>query len=91
MPTASAPMEMRPPSRALIASMNPSPISPSTFADGTRQSSSTSSAVSLTRMPSLFSFFPGRMPGRSISTANAVMPRFWLLRSVTARTTEMFA
>ena len=42
-------------------------------------------------MPSLFSFLPGRMPLRSISTANAVMPCFWSLRSVTASTTEMSA
>ena len=37
-------------------------------------------------MPSLFSFLPARMPGVSISIANAVMPCFWSLRSVTAST-----
>ena len=59
MPSDSAAMEMRPPSSMRMASMNPSPSWPSRFSAGTTQSSKISSAVSLARSPSLFSFLPG--------------------------------
>ena len=66
MPSESAAIEMRPPSSTRMASMNPSPSLPSRFSAGTKQSSKISSAVSLARRPSLFSFFPGRNPLASL-------------------------
>src|SRR5947208_13089539 len=51
------------------------PIS-STFARGTRQSSSSSSHVLLARMPSLSSFLPTEKPGNPRSTRNALIPRY---------------
>src|SRR6516164_2820942 len=72
MPRASAAMEMRPPSRTFKACLNPSPVSPSLAESGIRQLSKIISAVSLARIPSLFSFFPPRNPGVFLSTTKAV-------------------
>ena len=47
----------------------------------------TTSLVSLARIPSLFSFLPGRMPGVPFGTMKAEMPRLPRARSVTAMTT----
>ncbi len=71
--------------------MKPLPSSPSRFSAGTRQSLNTTSEVSLARMPSLFSFFPGRNPGVPFSMMNAEIPCEFLERSVTAMATHTSA
>ena len=82
-------MPMRPASSTCIALTKPWPSSPSSWSAGTRQSVNTTSLVSLARMPSLFSFLPGRMPGVPRSMMNAEMPRLPRARSVTAIATNM--
>ena len=67
-------MEMRPPSRILKAVHEAIASGPSRFSSGTRQSVKTTSEVSLARMPSLFSFLPGRKPDVPFSMMNAEMP-----------------
>ena len=74
-----------------MASMNPRPASPSNWSAGTKQSSSDSPAVSLARMPSLFSLRPGVRPGAPRSTMKAEMPWAPFAASVTAMTTNVSA
>ena len=57
-----------------MACWKPSPTWPNTFSAGIRQSSRITSAVSLARMPNLFSFLPAFSPAVPRSTTNAVMP-----------------
>src|SRR5260221_684654 len=73
-PSASAAIEIRPPSRIFRLPINPSPSAPSMFSSGTRQSLKITSEVSLARIPSLFSFLPGLKPGVPFSRINALMP-----------------
>ena len=61
----SAAMPMRPASSTCMVLTNPCPRSPSTLSAGTRQSSNSTSLVSLARMPSLSSFLPGVEAGGS--------------------------
>src|SRR6185436_10933204 len=63
---------MRPPSSIFIACLNPSPTCPNLFSSGILQLSKIISAVSLARMPNLFSFLPPLKPGVPFSTTNAV-------------------
>ncbi len=69
--------------------MKPSPGSPSRWSSGTKQSSITTSAVSEARVPSLFSFLPGRKPSIPCSRTKAEM-LWWRgpSGSVTACTTQ---
>ncbi len=89
-PSPSAAIEMRPPSRICRAWMKPSPSLPSSRSSETKQFSITTSAVSEARMPSLFSFLPGRNPSIPLSSTKAEMlwPRV-PLGSVTAKTTQV--
>ena len=87
MPKAKDAMLIRPPSKIFMAWMKPSPTCPRTLASGTRQSVNTNSAVSLQRMPNLFSFLPPAKPGVPRSTTNAVMPRLSSKSPVRASTT----
>src|SRR6266436_948115 len=91
MPTASAAMEMRPPSRMRSASTKPSPFLPHSCEAGTRQSVRIILLVGEQRIPSLFSFLPGRKPGVPFSTKNAEIPCDDAARSVTAITTHTSA
>src|ERR1700693_340308 len=91
MPTASAAIEIRPPSRTRSASTNPSPCLPHSCDDGTRQSVRIISLVGEQRMPSLFSFLPERNPAVPFSTRNAEIPCEDAARSVTAITTHTSA
>ena len=69
--------------------MKPSPTSPSRRSSETKQFSMTTSAVSEARMPSLFSFLPGRKPSIPLSSTKAEM-LWWRgpCGSVTAKTTQ---
>src|SRR4029450_11962460 len=58
-PSAGAPIEMRPPSRTFIASTKPSPSFPTRFSAGMRQSSMTISGGSLGGQPGLFGWGGG--------------------------------
>ena len=58
MPKESAAIEIRPPSKIVIACLKPSPSLPNKFSFGTRTLSKISSVVSEARIPNLFSFFP---------------------------------
>jgi hypothetical protein len=71
--------------------VNPSPSGPSKFSRGTRQSLKITSEVSLARIPSLFSFFPGRNPAIPFSRMNALIPCDPLDLSVTAIATQKSA
>ncbi len=73
MPTASAPIEMRPPSRIRRNSLKPLPCSPSRFAAGTRAPSNSSSPVADACRPSLSSSRPTEKPGVSAGTMNALI------------------
>src|SRR5262252_5168886 len=86
-PTDSAAIEMRPPSKIFIELYQPSPSPPTRLSAATRQSSITSVQVSEARIPSLFSFLPTRMPGLESSTRNDEIPRRFAARSVTAMRT----
>src|ERR1700738_3594897 len=86
-------MEILPPSNTFIACLNPAPSSPSLFASGTLQLSKIISAVSLARIPSLFSFFPPLNPGVPLSTTNAVALFLVLgspVRQMTTATSPVF-
>ena len=72
-PSPSAAIEMRPPSRICRACLKPSPSLPSSRSSETKQFSITTSAVSEARMPSLFSFLPGRNPSIPLSSTKAEM------------------
>ena len=72
MPSAKQAIEIRPPSNTFSACRKPSPTSPILFPSGMRQLSKIISAVSLARIPSLFSFFPPLKPGVPFSTMKAV-------------------
>ena len=82
-------MEMRPPSRIASACWKPVPVSPRRWSSGTKQFSITTSEVSEARMPSLFSFLPGRKPAIPFSRTKAETLR-WRgpSGSVTAKTTQ---
>ncbi len=80
-------MLILPPSKIFIAWMKPCPTSPSTWLWGTRHWSNTNSAVSLHRMPNLFSFLPPEKPGVPRSTTKAVIPLLSKGSPVLARTT----
>ena len=88
MPSASAAIEIRPPSRIFKLPVNPSPSGPSKFSCGTWQSLKITSEVSLARIPSLFSFFPGLNPGIPFSKMNALIPCDPFDLSVTAMATQ---
>src|SRR5688572_500703 len=72
MPSASEAIEILPPSNTFKDCLNPSPTSPKRFASGIRQLSNIISAVSLARIPNLFSFLPPLKPGVPLSTTKAV-------------------
>ena len=72
-PSPRAAIEMRPPSRICRAWTKPSPTSPSRRSSETKQFSMITSAVSEARMPSLFSFLPGRKPSIPLSRTKAEM------------------
>src|SRR5436190_21826041 len=77
MPSAKQAIEIRPPSNTFSACRKPSPTSPILFPSGMRQLSKIISAVSLARIPNLFSFLPPLKPGVPLSTINAVaLPLF---------------
>src|SRR5450759_371104 len=81
-------MPIRPPSRTCNACLKPSPSLPMRFPPGTRTESNESDAVSLARIPNLFSFLPTENPGIPFSRMNAETP--WCLDlSVTASTTKV--
>src|SRR6185437_5723833 len=80
-------MEILPPSSTFRDCLNSSPISPSRQLSGIRQLSKIISAVSLARIPSLFSFFPPLNPGTPRSTTKAVALFFILGAPVRATTT----
>ena len=82
-------MEIRPPSNIFIAWIKPSPTAPSRLASGMRQSWKIISAVSLARIPSLFSFLPALKPLVPRSTAKAVIPCLSPFSPVRAITTAM--
>src|SRR5450432_357443 len=69
---------MRPPSSTFIACLNPSPTFPIIAEPGIRQLSNIISAVSLARIPSLFSFLPAAKPGVLRGTINEVELPFFL-------------
>ncbi len=75
MPTACAAMPSRPPSSVVNAIFPPVPGSPSKLDAGTRQPSSTISAVEEHLIPSFFSTLPTEMPGNPFSTMKAEIPR----------------
>src|SRR5580704_5712610 len=91
MPTDSAAMDMRPPSRMRRLSMNPSPSLPQSWEFGRRQLVQITSPVGEQRIPSLFSFLPVRKPGVPFSMMNAEIPWEEPARSVTAITTSTSA
>ena len=66
-------------------------VRPASFRAGMRQSLKITSDVSLARMPSLFSFFPGRKPGVPFSIMNAEIPWDSFDLSVTAMATQTSA
>ena len=72
-PTASAPIEIRPPSRILRNVLKPSPCVPSRFAAGIRAPSKRSSPVAEACRPSLSSSRPTLNPGVSAGTMNALI------------------
>ena len=72
-PTDPPPRPVRPAFRIFIATLNPLPTSPSTFAAGTRTSSSTTVVVEEARIPILSSCGPVETPFMSRVTMNAVM------------------
>ena len=64
---------------------------PGGFRQGRLQSVKMTSEVSLARIPSLFSFFPGRKPGIPFSRMKALIPCEPLDLSVTAMATQVSA
>ena len=93
MPSASDAIDIRPPSRTTMACRKPSPTSPRRLVSGMRQLSKIISAVSLARMPSLFSFLPALKPGVPLSTTNAVELFFVLgspVRQITTARSPLF-
>jgi len=86
-PTAMAPMSGRVWLKVSMASLNPWPGTASTWAGGTRTSSSTSAAVSLARWPSLSSCRPGFTPLCVRSTMKAPIPLYLRAGSAVAKTT----
>src|ERR1700693_2701257 len=80
-------MEILPPSSTLRDCLKPSPILPSRQLSGMRQLSKIISAVSLARIPSLFSFLPPVNPGVPLGTTKAVALFFSLGAPVLATTT----
>src|SRR6266542_2486532 len=89
MPTASDAIEILPPSKTYKACLKPSPALPKRLASGITQCSKIISAVSLERMPSLFSFFPPQKPGVPRSTTKEVALFFVRGSPVLATTTAM--
>src|SRR5271165_584435 len=90
-PTESAAMEIRPPSKVRRLSTKPSPSLPSNCDCGRRQLLNRTSPVALARMPSLFSFLPTLNPGTPVSRINAEIPCCEAVRSVTAMATQTWA
>ena len=74
-----------------MACRKPSPRFPSNWSLCTRQFSITTSAVSLARIPSLFSLRPGRKPCIPFSRTKAEIPRLPRSGSVRANTTATSA
>ena len=96
MPTAIAPTSGRVLSKVFIAVMKPSfdrydSSPPSKFSSGTRQSSSTSSAVSLARRPIFSSILPTSKPGVPFSTTKARCPARPRAGSIVAKITVQIA
>src|SRR5688572_14576013 len=79
-------MEILPPSSTFIACLNPSPTPPIRWLSLIRQLSKIISAVSLARIPSLFSFFPAVKPFVPFSMMNDV-ELFFVLGSPVRHTT----
>src|SRR5690349_8443968 len=78
MPRPKAAIEILPPSRTFMACLKPSPTPPILAESGMRQLSKIISAVSLARIPSLFSFFPPLNPLVPRSTIKEVeLSRVW--------------
>ena len=86
MPNESDAIEILPPSNIFMACLNPAPTSPKRLVSGMRQLSKTISAVSLARIPNLFSFFPALNPFVPLSTTN-VVELFFALGSPVLQTT----
>ena len=86
-------MEILPPSNIFIACLKPSPTSPNRFVSGMRQLSKIISAVSLARIPNLFSFLPALKPVVPFSTTK-VVELFFVLGSpvlqITTATSPLF-
>jgi hypothetical protein len=85
-PSASAPIETRPPSSVFMNVLKPSPSGPSRWLRGMRASSKTRLAQSEPRIPSFFSPGSSENPAVSRGTTKALMPRAPWSRSVTAVT-----
>ena len=86
MPRLNAAIEILPPSKTFIACLNPVPTSPMRLASGIIQLSKIISAVSLARIPSLFSFLPALKPAVPRSTIKDV-ELFFALGSPVRQTT----
>jgi len=74
-PTACAPIPIRPPFSVDSAILNPCPNFPNKFSLGILQFSNTSSIVVEERMPIFASFLPKLKPGNPFSTINTLIPR----------------
>src|SRR5690349_11761520 len=87
MPKESDAIEILPPSNTFNDCLKPSPTSPKRFSSGTIQLSKIISAVSLARIPNLFSFLPAEKPCIPLSTTKAVALFFVRGSPVRATTT----
>ena len=88
MPTAQAPMPMRPLSSTFSVSKKPLSMSPRRCSSPTVTSSKTSSVVSDARSPILWMILPVRNPGMPRSMMNAVSPLAFFSGEVDAITTN---
>ena len=80
-----------PPSRVIIAILNPFPLSPNRFSLGILQFSNINSQVADPLIPSFFSFLPIENPGVLASTIKAEIPFNPFDLSVIANTTYTWA
>src|SRR5258706_3105611 len=93
MPNAREAIEILPPSNTFSACLNPSPTLPNRLPSGMRQLSNIISAVSLARIPNLFSFLPPLKPDVPFSTTNDValfFARGSPVRQTTSATSPLF-
>ena len=91
MPTQPAATLKRPESSALIATLKPSPTSPSSASSGAKTSSSAIAAVSDACRPILPWISEGWKPSWSVSTRKHATPRWRSSGSVWAKTSASFA